>query len=124
MTSTLATLLLLLGSVACDVTGQVCFKLGVGHATTGPHAPTLVYKVLHSPWIALGVAVYALEFVLWFAALSRTQLSVAFPFTALGYVGVVLASRYILKEPVSMRRWVGIGTIVVGVALVTGQQLG
>jgi len=124
MTTTLVTLLLLLGSVACDVTGQVCFKLGVGHEAVGAGAPSLAYKVFHSPWIALGVAVYALEFVLWFAALSRTQLSVAFPFTALGYVGVVMASRYILKERVSLRRWAGIGTIVVGVVLVTGQQLG
>lgn len=125
MTTTLATLLLLLGSVACDVTGQVCFKLGVGHETEGgTDAPSLVHKVLHSPWIALGVTVYALEFVLWFAALSRTQLSIAFPFTALGYVGVVIASRYILNERISLRRWVGIGTIVVGVVLVTGQNLG
>ena len=124
MTATLATLLLLLGSVACDVTGQVCFKLGVGHAAGGAQAPSLLHKALHSPWIALGVLVYALEFVLWFAALSRTQLSVAFPFTALGYVGVVLASRYILDERISPRRWVGIGTIVVGVVLVTGQNLG
>jgi len=124
MTTTLVTLLLLLGSVASDVTGQVCFKLGVGHEAVGAGAPSLAYKVFHSPWIALGVAVYALEFVLWFAALSRTQLSVAFPFTALGYVGVVMASRYILKERISLRRWAGIGTIVVGVVLVTGQQLG
>jgi drug/metabolite transporter (DMT)-like permease len=123
MTATLATLLLLLGSVACDVTGQVCFKLGVGHEADDGTV-SLLHKVLHSPWIALGVAVYALEFVLWFAALSRTQLSIAFPFTALGYVGVVLASRYILNERISVRRWVGIGTIVVGVVLVTGQQLG
>ena len=123
MTATLATLLLLLGSVACDVAGQVCFKLGVGHETDDD-APSLLHKVLHSPWIALGVTVYALEFVLWFAALSRTQLSIAFPFTALGYVGVVLASRYILNERISLRRWAGIGTIVVGVVLVTGQNLG
>ena len=124
MTATLVTLLLLLGSVACDVTGQVCFKLGVGHAAVDAGAPRLAYRVCHSPWIALGIAVYALEFMLWFAALSRAQLSVAFPFTALGYVGVVLASRYILKERISLRRWAGIGTIVIGVVLVTGQQFG
>lgn len=124
MTESLVTLLLLLGTVTCDVTGQVCFKRGVGHAAAGSGAPSLVYKVLHSPWIALGVAIYTLEFVLWFAALSRTQLSVAFPFTALGYVGVVLASRFILNERISPRRWIGIGTIVVGVVLITGQQLG
>ena len=74
MTSTLAILLLLLGSVVCDVSGQVCFKLGVGHETADGQASSLVYKVLHSPWIALGVAVYAVEFVLWFSVLSRAQL--------------------------------------------------
>ncbi|HET7561534.1 MAG TPA: EamA family transporter [Rhodanobacteraceae bacterium] len=124
MTSSVVILLLLLGSVTCDVTGQVCFKLGVGHTGDGPRASSLAHKVLHSPWIAVGIGVYALEFVLWFAALSRTRLSVAFPFTALGYAGVVLASRYILGERISVRRWIGIGTIVVGVVLVTGQQLG
>src|SRR5579875_2312611 len=72
----------------------------------------------------VGVLVYVLEFVLWFSALSRAQLSFAFPFAALTYVGVVLASRLVLRERISLRRWVGIGTIVLGVALVTGQQLG
>ena len=124
MTASLATLLLLLGSVTCDVTGQVCFKLGIGDEDAVAGAPSLLHKVFHSPWVALGVAVYALEFVFWFAVLSRTQLSIAFPFTALGYVGVVLASRFILNERISLRRWVGIGTIVVGVVLVTGQQFG
>ena len=124
MTSTLAIVLLLLGSVVCDVSGQVCFKLGVGHETADEQAPSLVYKVLHSPWIALGVAVYAVEFVLWFSVLSRAQLSLAFPVMALSYVGVVLASRFILNERISMRRWAGIATIIAGVVLVTGQQLG
>lgn len=124
MTDVFLTLVLLIGAVACDVTGQVCFKLGVGNDAGGPAAPTLLHKVLHSRWVALGVAVYALEFVLWFAVLSRAELSVAFPFTALGYAGVVVASRYILNERISLRRWAGIATIVAGVALVTGQGLG
>lgn len=124
MTSMLVTLLLLLGAVACEVSGQMCFKLGVGQEGEHPGAPSLLHKVLHSPWIAAGIVVYALEFVLWFAALSRAQLSFAFPVMALSYVGVVLASRFILNERVSLRRWIGIGTIVVGVVLVTGQNLG
>lgn len=124
MTSIVATLLLL-GSVACDVTGQVCFKLGLGHVgDADPPVRSFLHRVMHSRWIALGVVVYALEFVLWFAALSRTRLSVAVPFAALGYVGVVLASRCVLHERVSPRRWLGVATIVVGVALVTGHVPG
>ncbi|HEU0277013.1 MAG TPA: EamA family transporter [Rhodanobacteraceae bacterium] len=124
MSSTFVVLLLLLGSVACDVTGQVCFKLGVDDVPQSGGQRSLVWRVAHSPWIALGVAVYAVEFVLWFAALSRTQLSLAVAFAALGYVGVVLASRWFLGERVSARRWAGVCTIAIGVALVTGTQLG
>ncbi|MGH8155256.1 MAG: EamA family transporter [Rhodanobacteraceae bacterium] len=122
--ATLVTLLLLLGTIVCDVCGQVCFKLGVGHETTGPREQSLVQKVLHSHWVALGVAVYVVEFTLWFSALSRVQLSFAFPIMALSYVGVVLASRFLLKERISLRRWAGIATIVIGVALVAAPQLG
>ncbi|MGN6313959.1 MAG: EamA family transporter [Rhodanobacteraceae bacterium] len=120
------TLLLLLGSVTCDVIGQVCFKLGVGHHDAPqPRGITgLLQRVIGSRWIAVGVLVYAVEFVLWFAALSRAPLSFAFPVAALSYVGVVLASRWILREQVSLRRWLGTAAIVIGVALVCGQQLG
>lgn len=120
------TLLLLLGSVTCDVIGQVCFKLGVGHHDT-PRSRGIIgllRGVIGSRWVALGVLVYAVEFVLWFAALSRAPLSFAFPVAALSYVGVVLASRWILRERVSLRRWLGTAAIVIGVALVCGQQLG
>jgi len=122
----MVTILLLLGSVVCDVIGQVCFKLGVGHehATPAAGARALLAKLSASPWIALGIAVYVVEFVLWFAALSRAPLSFAFPIAALSYVGVVLASRLVLRERVSARRWLGTVMIVAGVALVCGQQLG
>ncbi len=112
----MVTILLLLGSVVCDVIGQVCFKLGVGHehATPAAGARALLAKLSASPWIALGIAVYVVEFVLWFA----------FPIAALSYVGVVLASRLVLRERVSARRWLGTVMIVAGVALVCGQQLG
>lgn len=126
ITLMLLTIFLLLGSVVCDVIGQVCFKLGVGHehATPAAGARVLLRKLVASPWIALGIAVYVVEFVLWFAALSRAPLSFAFPVAALSYVGVVLASRVVLRERVSLRRWLGTAMIVAGVALVCGQQLG
>lgn len=120
------TLLLLIASVACDVIGQVCFKLGVGrHDAVQAHGIALLFRqLIGSRWIALGVLVYAVEFVLWFAALSRAPLSFAYPIAALSYAGVVLASRSILREYVSPRRWLGTVVIVIGVVLVCGPQLG
>lgn len=113
-------LALLLGTVACDVGGQVCFKLGVGHETTPVPAGGLrgfFGELLVSPWIVAGIAVYVIEITLWFAALSMAKLSVAYPFMALSYCGVVIASRLILRERVSLRRWLATGAVAFGVAL-------
>lgn len=115
--------LLLAGSVICDVIGQVSFKLGMsGDDIAYDGVPGFFRRLASSPWIGVGIAVYALEFVLWFAALSVARLSLAFAFAALSYCGVVLASRAILKEQVSARQWGATCTIAVGVALVCWPQ--
>ena len=113
-------LALLLGTVLCDVGGQVCFKLGVGHESTPAPAGGLrgfFGGLLVSPWIVAGILVYVVEITLWFAALIMTRLSIAFPFMALSYCGVVVASRFILGERVSLRRWLATGAVACGVAL-------
>jgi drug/metabolite transporter (DMT)-like permease len=111
---------LLLGSVLCDVAGQVCFKLGVsdGKPPARSGLAGFVLGLVRSPWIALGVLVYALEFVFWFGALSLAPLSLAIPFAALSYCGVVVASRLILREHVSPRRWAATLVVAAGVAIV------
>jgi undecaprenyl phosphate-alpha-L-ara4N flippase subunit ArnE len=113
---------LLMATVLCDVCGQVCFKLGVGHddSAVQPRAGAsgFVLGLVGSPWVVAGLLIYVVEFIVWFAALSLTPLSVAFPFMALSYCGVVIASRWILKERVSLRRWLGTLAVAGGVALV------
>lgn len=112
--------LLLLGSVACDVAGQVCFKLGVGHHAEDSAEGFVggALQTLRSPWILTGLLVYVIEFVIWFAALSLAPLTIAVPFAALSYGGVVIASRFVLHEQISVRRWFGTVTIAAGVALI------
>jgi drug/metabolite transporter (DMT)-like permease len=121
----IVTFILLGATVALDILGQVFFKLGVGHNDgVQEHAEhrrgvaRFLRSLLSSKWIAAGVVVYTAEFIVWFAALSRAPLSVAFPFNALAYCGVVLASRYVLHETVSVRRWLGTLAIAAGVLLV------
>jgi undecaprenyl phosphate-alpha-L-ara4N flippase subunit ArnE len=114
-------LALLFGTVLCDVGGQVCFKLGVGHETEPmpmQGVPSFLTGLIASPWIVAGVLIYVVEFTLWFAALSMTKLSTAFPFMALSYCGVVVASRFVLGERVSRRRWLATFAVAFGVALV------
>lgn len=111
---------LLIGSVLCDVGGQVLFKLGLRADDSQERngISGFLRGLVQSPWIALGVTVYAVEFVFWYAALTLAPLSLAVPFAALSYCGVVLASRLILREHVSARRWAATAVVAAGVAIV------
>ena len=111
----------LAGSILCDVIGQVCFKLGVTDDGAAPARAGLagfVAGIVRSPWIAVGVVVYALEFVFWYGAMTVAPLSIVMPVSALSYCGVVLASRLILREHVSLRRWAAVFVVAAGVAVV------
>jgi drug/metabolite transporter (DMT)-like permease len=57
--------------------------------------------------------------LVWILAISRTQLSFAYPFLALSYVLVALFSLLIFKEDVTILRWLGILVICAGVFLVS-----
>jgi undecaprenyl phosphate-alpha-L-ara4N flippase subunit ArnE len=108
-------LLVLAGTILCDIIGQLCFKAGLDG---GDAACLIRRKVATTPLIWVGVATYAVEIGAWLYVLSRMPLSLAFPLASLSYCGIALASRFILKEPVSRRRWLGTALIALGVAMV------
>lgn len=70
------------------------------------------------PQILAGVLLYALPLVGYVVLLKSVPLSVLQPILALTYVVTPLFGRIALDEPVPATRWVGIGVIVVGVAIV------
>ncbi len=76
--------------------------------------------VLFRPWVALGVALLILWMLSRMALLSWADLSYVLPVTSIGYVLVALASKLLLHEQITHRRWMGILLIVAGVALVSG----
>jgi uncharacterized membrane protein len=46
-------------------------------------------------------------------------LSFAYPFVSMSYVLIILASRVLLGEPVSLLRWVGVLVICAGIIIVS-----
>jgi len=77
-------------------------------------APALA---LH-PGILGGLSCYVVSVVVWIVALSRVEVSIAYPMLSLGYVANALLAMWLFGEAVSLQRWVGIAVILVGVALV------
>lgn len=112
-----ATKLLLL-SVLIATGGQVCFKKGmsiigeisvdIGYIFAG------IIKIITSPFVIFGLIFYAFSTILWLIALSKCDLNYAYPFAALTFILVMLASYLILHEPIPPTRIAGITLICLG----------
>jgi drug/metabolite transporter (DMT)-like permease len=116
-----ALIVLFLITVGLDVLGQLWFKLGLmrlPEKKANDHIGVFWKGVFSSPLLWAGIATYVVELGLWLAVLANAPLSFVFPLASLGYVGVMLASRFVLKEMISPRRWAGALLITIGVAVV------
>ncbi len=104
-------------SVICDVSGQLCFKTGANKSDQTLDQ-SFWRGLVSSPWTLAGIAIYTVELFVWLRILSIAPLSLAYPLASLNFLGVVIASRIFLKEPVSRRRLLGSLCITIGVAIV------
>jgi drug/metabolite transporter (DMT)-like permease len=106
-------------SGALGVAGQVILKLGMsalGPLPVRPETlPEVVAKVALNPLIVLGVVVYTSGTFFWLIALSRLDLSYAYPFASLNYVLILLVSWALLGEQPSALRLAGVVAICLGV---------
>jgi drug/metabolite transporter (DMT)-like permease len=110
--------LLIAVTLVLDVMGQFALKLGVYHVDDSAAGIRFWQALFSQPWLLLGVAAFAVEFILWLAVLSVVDLSIAYPLVSLSYCGVLIVSRVVLGEKISPRRWTGCGLITMGAALV------
>lgn len=108
----------ILGSVVCAVSGQVSFKTAANSAGQRADGWAAMLKPA-LPALFVGLALYAASMLLWLFALARVELSFAFPFVSLSYVGILLAGRFRLAETMHESRIWGAVLIVAGVVLVS-----
>ena len=114
---------LILIAVSGVISGQLCLKLGMSKIgkidkSNLQKAGRLMLNVLSEPKVIWGLFFYISSSVLWVYILSLTDLSYAFPFLSIAYVGVPTMASIILKEKIPLKRWLGIFLVVVGILLV------
>jgi len=106
-------------SVLTGAVGQVLLKKGMG--SIGPLTLTVsqlgstLWCIGTNPYVILGLAIYVSGTVFWLVALSRVELSYAYPFASLSYVVMLAASWLLFHENISLVRL--LGTLVVGVGV-------
>jgi len=102
--------------------GQLSLKVGMGQvgrigAESLEQPLQVVLRVLTTPLVVGGLSLYVLGAVLWLTILSREQLSFAYPILAVGYAVTPTLAWLMLGENLNPLRWLGIGTICLGVLL-------
>lgn len=104
-------ILLLLAGTLFAAAGQVMFKIGA----TGREAISSFFN----SWLLSGLVAYGLGTLLWIYALSKTRLTVVYPFTALTFVLVYLFGIFVLHEPTTGKALVGVTLVLGGLFLIS-----
>ncbi|MBI2311019.1 MAG: EamA family transporter [Betaproteobacteria bacterium] len=76
------------------------------------------WKIATSLPILGGIGCYVISVVVWILALSRVEVSIAYPMLSVGYVVNAVAAWYLFGEAVTPTRLLGIGIIILGVFIV------
>jgi multidrug transporter EmrE-like cation transporter len=113
---------LVLTSVLLNAAAQLLLKAGtnaIGHFEySAANVLPVGLKVAQQPHILGGLLCYAISVVVWILALSRVEVSIAYPMLSLGYVVNAAAAYFLFGEDVNAMRMAGIFVIIVGVVLV------
>jgi multidrug transporter EmrE-like cation transporter len=117
-----ADLALILTGVLLNAAAQLLLKAGsravAGMAFRLDNAGALFERMALNPPILAGLTCYAVSVVVWVMALSRVDVSVAYPMLSIGYVVNALAAWLLFSEQLSATRIIGMGVIIVGCWLV------
>jgi multidrug transporter EmrE-like cation transporter len=113
--------LILLG-VLLNAVAQLLLKAGtnaVGHFEFSvDNLLPIGMKFAFEPHVAGGLTCYVVSVVVWIMALSRVEVSIAYPMLSLGYILNAAAAWYFFGEAVSIMRLTGMGIIIIGVYIV------
>ena len=110
-------------AAASAAVGQILVRRGmqqVGSLENYAPMALLLYfgQTVSNGYVILGTVLNTVFYVLFLAALSWTDVTVALPMTAIEYGFAALLAVIFLKEQVSPLRWAGIMLVIIGVILI------
>jgi multidrug transporter EmrE-like cation transporter len=117
---TLSALVILLAAVALAAVGQLMLKHGMTQAAalSKVDGRSLVTTAALNSWVLSGLVVFGVSALAWLFTLSRVPLNVAYPFNALGYLGILTASVVLQHERANIWTVVGSSMVVSGLIIV------
>lgn len=111
-------------TIIFTVYGQLVIKWQVANASSFPSGLVekglFLFNLLLNPWIISGFAAAFLASLAWIAAMTKFELSYAYPFMSLAFVFVLALSGVLFQETVTVPKVIGMALIVMGI--VVGSQ--
>ena len=108
--------------ISFTVASQLLMRWRVGAAGALPASmadrASFVLGLLLTPWIWLAIACTFLAGVSWMLALTRFDLSYAFPFTGISFLVILLAGAFMFNEHVNTARAIGTFLVMAGLIVV------
>jgi multidrug transporter EmrE-like cation transporter len=109
--------------VMLNVTAQILIKAGtnsIGYFEfSRSNLLPVGIRLATEPHIVGAIACYALSVVIWILALSRVQVSIAYPLLSMGYVVNAAAAWWFFNESINPAKIAGIGIIILGVIFIS-----
>ncbi|QYM79771.1 EamA family transporter [Horticoccus luteus] len=106
-------------TVFFTVSGQLLLKKGmmkIGSFGSGAEGWTAhLIQALSNPLVVLGLACAGAAALTWMAAVSRADLSFAYPFMSLAIVLTLALTPLLLGERVQIHQWLGVALVILGV---------
>ena len=115
-------LMLLIASAVTNALGSTVMKHAYGGDTSIVSSGLIagIFKILLNPWIIIGLGMFGISFFFMAAALSRTDLTLAYPMmSGLVYIILLFVGFFIFREKITMLRIMGIGAILLGITMLT-----
>jgi drug/metabolite transporter (DMT)-like permease len=122
--------LLIIFSVVMGVAGQLALKHGVGAAANRSSSGiaqsldrhsilTFLGSAATDKFVVLGFALYLLSALSWLIILSRVDLSFAYPLISIGYILIMVLSRFMFNEQLTTLRVAGTLMVCAGVFVIS-----
>ena len=106
-------------TIFCTVYGQLVLKWQVNEAGQLPvdlgGKIFFLFKLLLNPWILSGFASAFVAALSWMAAMTKFDLSYAYPFVSFTFVLIVLSGAIFFNEPLTWPKIAGMVLIVGGI---------
>ncbi len=115
----LTNFIIIFTSVALNAFGQLALKFGtnkIGEISLKSNFIDILFASITWP-ILTGILCYILSVSIWIVALSRVEVSIAYPMLSMGYIIVTFFAWYFLNEQMSFMRLFSLAIIITGIVM-------